>query len=67
MINIETYCGICGTRCCYHTDVEYSSRSVKLTIACPKCINKIDTMVQKIDELSSDLEECLKECENGNN
>lgn len=67
MIDIETYCGICGTNCCYDTDIDYGKRSVKITIVCPVCSKEIDTMVQKIDELNSDLEECRKECENGNN
>ena len=67
MLDIETYCGICGTHCCSHTDIEYSTRSVKITIACPFCSKEIDTMVQKIDELNSDLEEYRKGCENGNN
>lgn len=67
MIDIETYCGICGAHCCSHTEIVYSSRSVEITIACPFCSKEIDTMVQKIDELSRDLEECREECENGNN
>ena len=66
MLDIETYCGICGAHCCSHTDIEYRKRSVKLTIACPECINKIDIMAQEIEELNEALEECRKGCENGN-
>ncbi len=66
MLDIETYCGICGAHCCSHTDIEYRNRSVKLTITCPECINKIDIMVQEIEELIEALEECHKGCENGN-
>lgn len=57
MIDIETYCGICGAHCCSNTDVEYSQRSVKLTIACPECINKIAMMEQQIEQLNDALNE----------
>lgn len=67
MIDIETYCGICGAHCCSDTDIVYGFRSVKLTITCPKCREKIDMLEHGIEELNSALEECLKECENGNN
>ena len=69
MINVETYCGICGAHCCSHTDVEYGNRIVKLIITCPECTNKIDIMEQQIAQLSdeiaqlnADLEECSNDC-----
>ena len=60
MINVETYCGICGAHCCSHTDVEYSRRAVKLTITCQECTNKIDIMEQQIAQLNDELEEYRK-------
>lgn len=57
MIDVETYCGICGAHCCSHTDLEYGRRAVKLTITCPDCTNEIDMLKQQISQLNDDLEE----------
>ncbi len=62
MINVETYCGICGAHCCSNTDVEYGKRAVKLTITCSECTNKINIMEQQIEKLSDDLEEYKNNC-----
>ena len=62
MLDIETYCGICGAHCCSHTDLEYTKWSVRLTITCPECTNKIDIMEQQIEKLSDDLEEYKNNC-----
>lgn len=43
-------------------DVEYNYRSVKLTITCPECTNKIDIMEQQIAQLNEDLEEYKNNC-----
>ncbi len=67
MINVETYCGICGAHCCSNTDVEYTKRSVKLTITCQECTNKIDIMEQQIAQLSDEIAQLnadLEECRN---
>lgn len=55
MLEVETYCGICGAHCCSHTDIEYSTRSVKLTITCPECTNKIDMLEQQISQLNDEI------------
>lgn len=55
MIDVETYCGICGAHCCSHTDLEYGRRAVKLTITCPECTNKINIMEQQIEKLSDEI------------
>ena len=62
MLDIETYCGICGAHCCSNTDVEYRNRAVKLTITCSECTNKINIMEQQIEKLSDDLEEYKNNC-----
>ena len=62
MIDVETYCGICGAHCCSYTDIEYNYRSVKLTITCPECLNKINIMEQQIAQLNEDLEEYKNNC-----
>ena len=70
MLDIETYCGICGAHCCSHTDLEYTKWSVRLTITCPECTNKIDIMEQQIAQLSDEiaqLNEDLEEYKNNCN
>jgi hypothetical protein len=56
MIDVETYCGICGEHCCNGTDIEYGQRSVKLTIECPACAKRIEELENQIDELENDIE-----------
>jgi hypothetical protein len=55
MIDIETYCGICGAHCCCDTDVEYGQRSVKLTIECPECTKRIEELEKQVEDFEYEL------------
>lgn len=45
-INIQTYCGICGTGTCRDTSVEDNH----VTITCHNCKKKIDNLEAALDE-----------------
>ena len=51
MIDIETYCGICGAHCCNQTNIEYGQRSVKITIGCATCATNTKELEAEIEKL----------------
>ena len=54
-IDISVYCGICGHGCCNYTKVDrYGS---ELTINCPKCKEKIQSLESEIEMLMDRLSE----------
>jgi hypothetical protein len=56
MLDIETYCGICGAHCCNNTDIKYGQSSVKMTIKCPECTKRIETLEKEVEDLEYNLE-----------
>ena len=59
MIDIETYCGICGEHCCRSTEIDYRQRSVHITIECPECKKTITELEEKVEYLKDELNELL--------
>jgi len=52
-VEISVYCGICGHGCCGETTVD---RRNNVTITCPKCEDKINTLKKRVEQLESQIQ-----------
>ena len=52
-IDIETYCGVCGSKC--EEEIEYMQRGIRLTVTCAFCRDTIENLSEQVDNLGEEL------------
>lgn len=56
-VDVQVWCGICGSGICKYSEVEWDSRSIKVTAYCWTCEQKMKKLEDEVKEGEEDEEE----------